>query len=253
MTPALRLARKREAFPAFDIPIICLPATINNNLPGSELSVGADTALNAIVEAVDKIKQSAVASRRCFVVEVMGRYCGYLALMGGLATGAERVYLHEEGVTVADLQNDVEHLIEGFRHGKRLGLMIRNEKANACYNTQFMVSLFEEEGGDLFEVRQAILGHLQQGGNPSPFDRILATRLAKRCVERLIDEAEAGTDAALAIGLNDGKIEFSELETLRRQVDSEHQRPKSQWWMDLRPIARVLAQTGPSGSAKTSD
>ena len=250
---ALRLARKREAFPAFEIPIICLPATINNNLPGSELSVGADTALNAIVEAVDKIKQSAVASRRCFVVEVMGRYCGYLALMAGIASGAERVYLNEEGVTVADLQKDVQDLIDGFRNGKRLGLMIRNEGANACYNTQFMVSLFEEEGSDFFDVRQAILGHLQQGGDPSPFDRILATRLAKRCVERLIDEAEAGTDAALAIGLNDGTIEFSELETLRRQVDSEHQRPKSQWWMDLRPIARVLAQTGPSWGANTRD
>ncbi|MEJ2581423.1 MAG: 6-phosphofructokinase [Acidobacteriota bacterium] len=250
---ALRMTRKRESFPAFEIPIICLPATINNNLPGSELSIGSDTALNAIVEAVDKIKQSAVASRRCFVVEVMGRYCGYLALMAGLASGAERVYLNEEGVTIADLQEDVEALISGFSGGKRLGLMIRNEMANLCYDTQFMVSLFEEEGQNLFDVRQAILGHLQQGGDPSPFDRILATRLAKRCVERLIDEADAGTDAALAIGLNDGKVEFSELESLRRQVDSEFQRPKSQWWMDLRPIARVLAQPGPSGDATTDD
>jgi 6-phosphofructokinase 1 len=248
----LRLALKRDAFPAFGIPIICLPATINNNLPGSELSVGADTALNAIVEAVDKIKQSAVASRRCFVVEVMGRYCGYLALMAGIASGAERVYLNEEGVSIADLQADVEDLIAGFSSGKRLGLMIRNEEANPCYDTQFMVSLFEEEGRDLFDVRQAILGHLQQGGNPTPFDRILATRLAKRCVERLIDEAEAGTDAALAIGLSDGKVEFAELEGLRRQVDSEFQRPKKQWWMELRPIARVLAQPGPSGDSKDS-
>jgi 6-phosphofructokinase len=70
-------------FPAFNIPMICLPASINNNLPGSEFSIGADTALNSIVDAVDKIKQSAVATRRCFVVEVMGHYCGYLALMGG--------------------------------------------------------------------------------------------------------------------------------------------------------------------------
>jgi 6-phosphofructokinase 1 len=247
----LRLVLKREAFPAFAIPIICLPATINNNLPGSELSVGADTALNAIVDAVDKIKQSAVASRRCFVVEVMGRYCGYLALMAGLASGAERVYLNEEGVAISDLQTDVENLIEGFRSGKRLGLMIRNEEANPCYDTRFMVSLFEEEGGDLFDVRQAILGHLQQGGDPTPFDRNLATRLAKRCVERLIDEAEAGSDGALAIGLNDGKVGFSELGTLRRQVNTKLQRPKKQWWMDLRPIASVLAQPGPSGKVKS--
>ncbi|MGD9252529.1 MAG: 6-phosphofructokinase [Holophagae bacterium] len=245
----LRMVLKRDPFPTFNIPIICLPATINNNLPGSELSVGPDTALNAIVEAVDKIKQSAVASRRCFVVEVMGRYCGYLALMAGIASGAERVYLNEEGVTVADLQEDVRKLISGFAEGKRLGLIIRNEEANPCYSTQFMVSLFEEEGGDLFDVRQAILGHLQQGGNPTPFDRILATRLAKRCVERLIDEAEAGSDTALAVGLRDGKIDFTELESLRRQVDSEFQRPKKQWWMELRPIARILAQPGPGVNA----
>jgi 6-phosphofructokinase 1 len=249
----LRLTRKRQAFPAFEIPLICLPATINNNLPGSELSVGADTALNAIVEAVDKIKQSAVASRRCFVVEVMGRYCGYLALMAGLASGAERVYMNEEGVTIADLQKDVQDLIASFKGGKRLGLMIRNEEANPCYTTQFMVSLFEEEGRGLFDVRQAILGHLQQGGNPSPFDRILATRLAKRSVERLIDEAEAGTAGALAIGLNNGVVEFTELEALRRQVDAELQRPKTQWWMELRPIAQVLAQPGPSAVATKSD
>jgi 6-phosphofructokinase 1 len=242
----LRLAVRRDAFPAFNIPIICLPATINNNLPGSELSVGADTALNAIVQAVDKIKQSAVASRRCFVVEVMGRYCGYLALMAGLAGGAERVYLNEEGVTIGGLQADVEALKAGFKAGKRLGLMIRNENANECYSTQFMVSLFEEEGGDLFEVRQAVLGHLQQGGNPTPFDRILATRLAKRCMERLIDEAEAGSTAALAVGLLDGRVQFSALEELKRHVDVRHQRPKEQWWMELRPIAQLLAQPGPS-------
>jgi 6-phosphofructokinase 1 len=112
-----------------------------------------------------------------------------------------------------------------------------------------MVSLFEEEGGDLFDVRQAILGHLQQGGNPTPFDRILATRLAKRCVERLIDEAETGSDTALAVGLLDGSIEFTELESLRRQVHSEFQRPKKQWWMELRPIARILAQPGPGVDA----
>ncbi len=216
---------KREAFPAFDIPIICLPATINNNLPGSELSVGADTALNSIVEAVDKIKQSAVASNRCFVVEVMGRYCGYLALMGGLSTGAERVYLHEEGVTLADLKDDLDHLVQGFKRGKRLGLIIRNEEANATYTTPFMSALFEEEGGDLFEVRQAILGHLQQGGSPTPFDRILATRLAKRCINHLIDEAEHGRSSVTAIGLQGGTIQNLDLRDLPRLVDAEHQRP----------------------------
>ena len=242
---------KREAFPAFDIPIICLPATINNNLPGSELSVGADTALNSIVEAVDKIKQSAVASNRCFVVEVMGRYCGYLTLMGGLSTGAERVYLNEEGVTLADLKDDLDHLVQGFQRGKRLGLIIRNEMANATYTTPFMSALFEEEGGDLFEVRQTILGHLQQGGSPTPFDRILATRLAKRCINHLVDEVEHSRSSVTAIGLQGGKIQTLDLRDLPRLVDDEHQRPLEQWWLALRPIARILAQSGPKPNMRS--
>jgi len=89
---AHKLYEARRMFPAFNIPIICMPASINNNLPGSELSIGADTALNNIVQAVDKVKQTAVALRRCYVVEVMGRQCGYLAMMSGLASGAERVF-----------------------------------------------------------------------------------------------------------------------------------------------------------------
>jgi 6-phosphofructokinase 1 len=185
------LLRERDNFPAFQIPIICLPATINNNLPGSDLSVGADTALNNIVDAVNKIKQSAVASRRCFVVEVMGKYCGYLALMSMLATGAERAYLHEEGVTLRDLYHDVKLLNTGFEHGKRLGVMIRNERAHPLYTTEFMSNLFEAEGGELYEVRMSVLGHLQQGGDPSPFDRILATRYAYRCINFLEEEALA--------------------------------------------------------------
>ncbi len=242
---AYQLVKKRDDFPSFDIPIICLPVSINNNLPGSELSIGADTALNNILDAVDKIKQSAVAERRCFVVEVMGRYCGYLALMSGLATGAERVYLHEEGVTLADLQVDLNHLIADFQKGKRLGLLIRNEYANPLYTTDFMCSLFEQEGGDLFDVRPVILGHLQQGGDPSPFDRIQATRLAKRCVEFLIEEGGKASSAAAFIGLQAGRVHISNLEDLPRLANLDLQRPKSQWWLELRPIAKVMAQPGP--------
>jgi 6-phosphofructokinase 1 len=243
---AYQLLLERENFPAFNVPIICLPATIDNNLPGSELSIGADTALNSIVEAVDKIKQSAVATRRAFVVEVMGRYCGYLALMSGLATGAERVYLNEEGVTLKDLQEDVEKLVRGFKHGKRLGLMIRNEQANPIYTTGFMCALFEEEGSDLFGVRQSILGYLQQGGDPTPFDRIKATQLATRCIEFLVEQAGQGKREGTFIGLQNGRVQFHDLEDFPRMIDKKYQRPKDQWWLSLRPIARVMAQPGPS-------
>ncbi|MCO5185263.1 MAG: 6-phosphofructokinase [Anaerolineae bacterium] len=241
----LELHRQRHTFPAFDIPIVCLPVSINNNLPGAELSVGADTALNSIVSAVDKIKRSAVASRRAFVVEVMGNYCGYLALMSALATGAERVYLHEEGVTLADLEADVRQLVDGFSKGKRLGLMIRNEYANPVYTTGFMRALFEEEGGDLFDVRESILGHLQQGGDPSPFDRILATRLASQCVDYLEKQIGQPEPRSACVGQVQGELLFTEMEDIARLMDMDVHRPKRQWWLDIRPIARVLAKPAP--------
>ena len=245
-----QLYRARDNFPAFNIPLICLPATIDNDLPGSELSIGADTALNSIIEAVDKIKQSAVASRRCFVVEVMGRNCGYLAQMSGLATGAERVYLPEEGVTLSNLQADLAMLIDGFQHGKRLSVMIRNENAHPLYTTSFMSTLFAEEGKGLFDVRQAILGHLQQGGDPTPFDRILATRLAATAIEFLIAEAGKTYQAAVCMGLQAGQVQLNNLEDLPRMADLTSQRPKEQWWLNTRSIAKILAQPAPHFRAR---
>jgi 6-phosphofructokinase 1 len=238
---AYKLYSERGTFPAFNIPIICLPASIDNNLPGSELSIGADTALNSIVEVVDKIKQSAVANRRCFVVEVMGLYCGYLALMSGLATGAERVYLNEEGVKISDLQTDLNGMINDFQRGKRLSLVVRNEKANPLYTTGFMAALFEEESQKLFDVRTAILGHMQQGGNPSPFDRIQATRLATRCVQFLSEEAEKHSSAGAFIGIQGGHIKIHSMEDMSRMADIPHLRQKEQWWLELRPLVRKLA------------
>jgi 6-phosphofructokinase 1 len=242
---AYQVLINRDNYPAFDIPIVCLPASIDNNLPGSQLSIGADTALNSIISNVDKIKESAVASRRCFVVEVMGGDCGYLALIAGLATGAERVYLPEEGVSLADLQTDTAQLVEGFAHGKRLGLMIRNEKADPLYTAEFMCALFEKEGGELFDVRQAILGHVQQGGRPSPFDRIQATRLAAKSIDYLTEQAGTASPAVAAIGFQEGSAVFLDLQDLPRLVDDGFQRPKEQWWLELRTIAKVMAQPGP--------
>ncbi len=242
---AINMNEQRITFPAFDIPIALIPATINNNVPGTELCIGADTALNSIVQAVDKIKQSAVASRRTFIVEVMGRYCGYLALMSALATGAERTYIHEEGVTLKDLVEDTSQLITGFKRGKRLGLIIRNEMANEIYSTSFMNALFEEEGGDLFDVRQAILGHMQQGGDPSPFDRILATRMAAKCIIFMEEQIGSPEPISACIGQIQGEMTFTDVQDLHRLMDIEHTRPKKQWWMDLRPVARLLAQPAP--------
>jgi 6-phosphofructokinase 1 len=237
-----QMVLQRGRLPALKLPVVCLPCCINNDLPGSEISVGADTALNSIVRAVDKIKQSA-ADRRCFVVEVMGRYCGYLALMGGLATGAEQVFIHEEGVTLDDLRDELGRMSTQFDEGKRLNLVFRNERANDIYTTGFISALFKEEGRGHFSVRQAILGHLQQGGDPSPFDRNLATRLVTHCVDRLIEQCLAGKTEASFIGVTEGHVQFTGFEHFSHLVDPIHHRPKQQWWLGLRDIVDLLARS----------
>jgi 6-phosphofructokinase 1 len=238
---AYSLQNEKANFPAFNIPIICLPASIDNNLPGSELSIGTDTALNNIVQIVDKIKQSAVAALRCFVVEVMGGNCGYLALMSGLAAGAERVYLPEHHIELRHLQVDLAEMMQSFKNGKRLSLMIRNEHASRLYNTDFLCALFEEENQGLFEVRQVILGHLQEGGNPTPFDRIQATRLASHCVKYLDNEIKNKTASGAFIGYKSGKIELTDLDELLRLGDPQAKRPRNQWWLELEPISQTLS------------
>jgi 6-phosphofructokinase 1 len=228
-------------------PIVCLPASINNDLPATDLSVGADTALNNIVTNVDKIKASAVAFHRCFIVEVMGHDCGYLALMGGLTTGAECVYLPEEGITMYQIQSDLAAIQTGFALGKRRGLVIHGEKADPIFDANLLRALYEHESGGRFELRTAILGHVQQGGPPSPFDRIHATRLAAAGIEHLIGQAHSEHPSSTMIGLVDGSIARTPLELFPELVEPDHQRPLGfGWWMNLRPLADEMARSRPS-------
>jgi 6-phosphofructokinase 1 len=165
--------------------------------------------------------------------------------MGGIATGAERVYIPEEGVTLRDMQVDVGNLKRAFDAGKRLGLILRAEYANKVYNTPFMCALFEEEGQNVFDVRPAILGHLQQGGDPSPFDRIQATRLARLCLDYLIEECNKDGENCAFIGLQKGQINFHDMRDFERMIDSKHERPREQWWLELKTIANMMAKLGP--------
>ena len=260
--PALQAAHEmymnRHSYPVFNIPVVCLPATISNSLPGFEVSVGADTAINNIMEAVDKIKQSAVATRLCFIVEVVGLYCGYIALMSGLATGAERIYMQEDGIALKDLQKDLNNLLEQFKQDRRMALIIRNEKANPSYDISFMTAFFGEESKEYFNVSPAILGHLQQGGDPSPFDRIQAVRFAYKCVEFLVHEALKKEPAYALMDMRAGKVNLFKLKEFRSFVELSKddvtmgdvfQRARKQWWMGLRPIAKVLARAVPSPSS----
>jgi len=234
--------RMGEKYPDLDIPVVCIPASINNNLPGSELAIGADTAINTIVEAVDKIKNSADTSRRLFLVEVMGRYCGYLALMSGLATGAEHIYLHEKGIDLKSLQVQLKELTKAFKKdGRGIALFIRNEKANDAYSTDFIAQLFTEEANGLFDVRKAVLGPMQQGGNPTPFDRIQATRLAYDGMLQLFKKLKNKDKTSTFTAFSGSKPSLYPISELCSMVSCEYQRPNDQWWEPLIDITTELA------------
>ena len=137
---AVEIDAQRDKYPEFSIPMIVLPATISNNVPGTEFSLGADTALNEITEICDRIRQSAQGTkRRVFIIETMGGHCGYLATMAGLAGGSDAAYIHEETFGIKDLMDDLEIMVRKMNHGRiERGLILRNEKANDNYTTDFI-------------------------------------------------------------------------------------------------------------------
>lgn len=196
------LRDNRCKYPIFNIPMVLIPATISNNVPGTEYSLGVDTCLNSLVKYTDEIKQSASATRRrAFVVEVQGGHSGFIASFTGLVTGAVSVYTPEEKVNLAAIKEDLELLCENFRHDKGENnngkLLIRNEQASSIYKTQRLADIISESSKGYFEVRTAIPGHVQQGGIPSSKDRVISSRYAVKCVNFLEEwnEKNKGGDA----------------------------------------------------------
>ncbi|RKP19438.1 6-phosphofructokinase type C, partial [Rozella allomycis CSF55] len=245
-TSLAKLEENRPNYPAFCIPMVCIPATVSNNVPGTEYSIGSDTALNAIVEACDTIKCSASASRnRVFVVEVQGGRCGYLATLGGLASGAVRTYIHEEGITLNDISNDVDHLKKHFHEDKRIGrIVLRNESVSDTYTTEVLSNIFQEEGTPLFDSKTAVLGHLQQGRIPSPMDRIRGTRfavLSMQFIENWLGK-DITSDSAVVLGIQQGHVVYTPVQSLVKEADAKMRRPKDQWWLSIRPLLKLLAK-----------
>lgn len=230
-----------DRYPAFRIPIVLVPASIDNNLPGAELAIGTDTALNNAVWALDRIKESAAASKRCFVAELMGRRCGYLTLMSGIASGAEYAYLNEENTTLAEIDEDAHRLRETFEAGRRLFLVVVNEEADAHYNREFLANVFEAESDGLYDVRSSALGHLQQGGAPSPYDRLLATRLVFAALGELDSQFSQGRSQAVYIGDVGNAIQVRPVDRMFDDLDMVNRRPFDQWWRDLRPILTAVS------------
>ncbi|XP_008436507.1 ATP-dependent 6-phosphofructokinase, platelet type isoform X5 [Poecilia reticulata] len=251
----LQLCDARSTFEEFCIPMCMLPATISNNVPGTELSIGADTALNAIVETCDRIKQSASGTkRRVFIIETMGGYCGYLATVGGLAAGADAAYIYEEPFDIKDLQANVEHLTEKMKTSIQRGLVLRNENSNVNYTTDFIYQLYTEEGRGVFDCRKNVLGHMQQGGAPSPFDRNFGTKISAKAMkwlsQKLVesyrkDEGRvfANTeDTCCLLGMHARALVFQPVVQLKDHTDFVHRIPKEQWWLKLRPLMKILAK-----------
>ncbi|XP_045080755.1 ATP-dependent 6-phosphofructokinase, platelet type-like isoform X4 [Coregonus clupeaformis] len=249
----MELSAAREKYNEFCVPMVMVPATVSNNIPGSDLSIGADTALNAITDTCDRIKQSASGTkRRVFIIETMGGYCGYLASVGGLAAGADAVYIYEEPFDIRDLQSNVEHLTEKMKTGIQRGLVLRNENSNENFTTDFIYQLYSEEGKGVFDCRKNVLGHMQQGGAPSPFDRNFGTKIAAKAIQwisrKLKESYKEGKvfanteDTACLLGMRRRAMVFQPVVQLKDETDFVHRIPKEQWWLKLRPLMKILAK-----------
>jgi len=166
----------------FDFPIIGLPGTIDNDINGTDFTIGYDTALNTVVEAIDKIRDTAHSHNRLFLVEVMGRDAGDLALNAGVGAGAEEILIPEE-----DLGKDklVKSLRKSKEAGKTSSIIVVSEGDQIGKNI-FKLADYIEENLKGYEVRVTVLGHIQRGGSPSCFDRVLASRLGVFAIDALV-------------------------------------------------------------------
>lgn len=182
------LALHEMGFPTYGI-----PASIDNDVCGTDFSVGVDTTLNTIVDAIDRIKDTASSHQRAFFIEVMGRDCGYLALASGIAGGAELILVPErEGPSVEDIATVIE---DAYVRGKRHCIIVTAEGWKP--GTQATADYLQAHKDDLgFDVRVTVLGHVQRGGRPSVFDRLLATRMGAFAAAHLID-GESGSMVGL--------------------------------------------------------
>jgi 6-phosphofructokinase 1 len=186
----------------FSFPIIGIPGTIDNDIFGTSHTLGYDTALNTAVEAIDKIRDTASSHNRLFFVEVMGRDAGFIALNAGVGAGAEEILIPEENL---GLERMLESLKRSKYSGKSSSIVVVAEGDKSGKNV-YELAKYVEENLPEYEVRVSILGHMQRGGSPSCFDRVLASRLGVKAVELLLENK-----TNLMVGLKDNEIITTEL------------------------------------------
>ena len=187
----------------YSFPVIGIPGTIDNDIFGTSHTLGYDTALNTAVEAIDKIRDTASSHNRLFFVEVMGRDAGFIALNAGVGAGAEEILIPEENLGLDRL---LESLIKSRKSGKSSSIVVVAEGDKSGKNV-FELAKYVEDNMPEYDVRVSVLGHMQRGGSPSCFDRVLASRLGVKAVEILMDNK-----TNLMVGLKNNKVITTDLE-----------------------------------------
>ncbi|MEX1247772.1 MAG: 6-phosphofructokinase [Anaerolineales bacterium] len=193
--------RAAHALAARGVAVVGIPGSIDNDMWGTNMAIGVDTALNTLCDAIDKLRDTASSHRRAFLIETMGRNCGYLAVMAGVIGGAEVILIPEVATTIAEVAQAVEG---AYKRGKSHSIIVVSEGAN-LKTTELSKALDAMDVG--FTTRVTILGHIQRGGRPSAFDRLLATRLGVKAVDALL----AGQTDVM-VGLRGRDIETVPLE-----------------------------------------
>ena len=205
--------RGTHALAEMGFPVVGVPASIDNDIWGTDMSLGVDTALNTIKDAVDKLRDTASSHQRAFLVVTMGRNCGYLALISGVICGAEIIIIPENEISIDQISQEI---IDAFDRGKSHSIIIMSEGASYTPE-EVALKLVNDDCG--FETRITILGHVVRGGSPSAFDRILGTRMGVKAVNALI----AG-ESDVMTGLKGREIVLRKLEDVvsqTRQVNLE--------------------------------
>jgi len=187
----------------FNFPLVGIPGTIDNDIYGTDNTIGYDTALNTVVEVIDKIRDTASSHNRLFFIEVMGRDAGFIALNSGIGAGAEEILIPEKNI---GLDKFVESLNKGKQNGKTSSIVVVSE-GDKIGKSVFELADYITENFPDYDIRVSVLGHMQRGGSPSCFDRVLASRLGVAAVEALLDKS-----TGVMIGITENKISKVELE-----------------------------------------
>ena len=194
----------------FGFPVMGIPGTIDNDIYGTTHTIGYDTALNTVVDAIDKIRDTASSHNRMFFVEVMGRDSGFIALNSGIGGGAERIIIPEKNIPAEVLLEDIDR---GKRRGKTSNIIVVAE-GNTAGKAVFELKEYVEKKRPEYDLRVSVLGHMQRGGTPTCYDRVLATRMGVKAVESLLEGK-----SQYMVGINNDRMELIPLEKAVKEND----------------------------------